>query len=172
MCSMCSPFRSPFLTFSLLPSPYSLVVIEADLSQGHCTSGHGFTHRDSIQPTHTQLRWQIKDTHSQTHTHFDVLPRLMNGGNGASVFHGCVVRAPTVSVWVCTGGGQHGCGPLEAICVIFPFRSGWHQQGEHVSTSAAALPFQPPVKRLLIVSWLWPLTYCRLESESEITENR
>lgn len=103
MCSMYFPFSSLSLTFSLLLSPYPLVVIEADLSQGHCTSGHGFTHRDSIQPTHSQLRWQIKEgSHMppQTHTHFDVISRLMNGGNGASDLHGCAVSAPTVSVWV------------------------------------------------------------------------
>lgn len=154
MCSMCSPFRSLSLTFFLLPSPHSLVVIEADLSQGHCTSGHGFTHRDSIQPTHSQLRWQIKDMHPQTHTHFDVLPRLMNGGNGASVLHGCVVRAlPRWVSWVCTGERSAWMRTVRGHMRCLPSQICLASAG--VNTSALVLPFSC-CSHLSNVYWWFP----------------
>lgn len=105
---------SPLLKFQLVPNvlhmlsisvsplyfqpPFRLTVIKANLSQGQDTSGHGITHRDSMQPTHSQLRWKIKEgLCARPQTDFDVLLNMLNGG-ASSVLHFCVVSAPTASI--------------------------------------------------------------------------
>ncbi len=93
MCSMCSPFISLSLTFSLLLSSFILLWLSRQICHRDTAPQDMASHTVTAPSQHTlSSDGRLKRGHTmppQTHSHFDVIPRLMNGWNVASHLHGC-----------------------------------------------------------------------------------